>query len=258
MLHQLATKTTGTVLAASWLHTELRGPIPVFMGRGLVCPDSSITTGINDMAQVTQSDLKKIQTSAGGYSKAVIDAGMKLYGKGWVKKLLEDKNGGVKFEVLRIRAENNPSRRDKIAKAKKAKVKANKKKGPINPFPCKSDNWSWKPDKRDIPDKVFRNEPKKGYHKKKRERVTKLDNAQFYESKEWRELRVRVLEKYECKCMMCGRNPKEHGIVIHVDHIKPRSKYPELSLHFDNLQLLCDDCNLGKSNKFDTDYRPDK
>jgi 5-methylcytosine-specific restriction endonuclease McrA len=52
-------------------------------------------------------------------------------------------------------------------------------------------------------------------------------------------------------------SPKVHGIVIHIDHILPRSKYPELSLVFDNLQVLCESCNLGKSNKDETDWRPD-
>lgn len=80
----------------------------------------------------------------------------------------------------------------------------------------------------------------------------------FYKSKEWRRLRVKVLEKYECKCMMCGRSQKEHGIVIHVDHIKPRSTHPHLQLREDNLQLLCEDCNLGKSNKYKTDWRPEE
>ena len=79
----------------------------------------------------------------------------------------------------------------------------------------------------------------------------------FYNSKEWHRLRYRVLKKYEAKCMACGMSPKVHGIVIHIDHILPRSKYPELSLVFDNLQVLCESCNLGKSNKDETDWRPD-
>tara|TARA_R110001606_G_scaffold262210_1_gene410877 strand:+ start:60 stop:668 length:609 start_codon:yes stop_codon:yes gene_type:complete len=78
----------------------------------------------------------------------------------------------------------------------------------------------------------------------------------FYKSREWRHLRAKVLERYTCKCMMCGHSPKEHGIVIHVDHIKPRSTHPHLQLREDNLQLLCEDCNLGKSNHYFTDWRP--
>lgn len=81
-------------------------------------------------------------------------------------------------------------------------------------------------------------------------------NPSFYTSEQWRALRFKVLSRYECKCMMCGRSPRDHSIVLHVDHIKPRSKHPELSLCFDNLQILCEDCNLGKGNTDDTDYRP--
>lgn len=42
---------------------------------------------------------------------------------------------------------------------------------------------------------------------------------------------------------------------MHVDHIKPRSKYPELELEFTNLQILCADCNLGKRNHDSIDWR---
>lgn len=54
--------------------------------------------------------------------------------------------------------------------------------------------------------------------------------------------------------MCCGANPSD-GVKMHVDHIKPRSKFPELALVLDNLQILCEDCNLGKSNKDETDWR---
>jgi len=77
----------------------------------------------------------------------------------------------------------------------------------------------------------------------------------FYASTAWKELRVGVIEEYGAQCAMCGRSPKEHGIVIHVDHIKPRSKHPELSLDFNNLQILCEDCNLGKMANYETDWR---
>jgi X-X-X-Leu-X-X-Gly heptad repeat protein len=42
---------------------------------------------------------------------------------------------------------------------------------------------------------------------------------------------------------------------LHVDHIKPRSLYPARALDPENLQVLCRDCNLGKSNKDATDWR---
>lgn len=55
-------------------------------------------------------------------------------------------------------------------------------------------------------------------------------------------------------CLACGRKPPT--VVLHVDHIKPRSKYPELELEISNLQVLCEDCNLGKLHYFDDDLRP--
>lgn len=76
----------------------------------------------------------------------------------------------------------------------------------------------------------------------------------FYKTREWRELRYRVLSAYDKKCMCCNAEDK----ALHVDHVKPRSKYPELELDFDNLQVLCEDCNLGKSNKYSHDFRGDK
>lgn len=38
--------------------------------------------------------------------------------------------------------------------------------------------------------------------------------------------------------------------------MKPRSKYPELALDPDNLQVLCKACNLGKLAWDETDFRP--
>jgi 5-methylcytosine-specific restriction endonuclease McrA len=52
--------------------------------------------------------------------------------------------------------------------------------------------------------------------------------------------------------MKCGETKGE----FHIDHIKPRSKFIELELCIDNLQVLCKSCNLEKSNKNEIDYRP--
>lgn len=79
----------------------------------------------------------------------------------------------------------------------------------------------------------------------------KSGNDSFYDSREWRELRYKAIKEYGRKCSACFATDRK----IHVDHIKPISKYPELKLTFDNLQILCEDCNLGKSNKDETDWR---
>ena len=76
----------------------------------------------------------------------------------------------------------------------------------------------------------------------------------FYETREWRELRYKALVKHGAACQCCGAT-RSDGIKLHVDHIKPRSKFPSLQLELSNLQILCEDCNLGKSNKDQTDWR---
>lgn len=77
---------------------------------------------------------------------------------------------------------------------------------------------------------------------------------EFYSTKEWLQLRYKAILLYGAKCLLCNRT-REDGIKLHVDHVKPRSKYPELSLEITNLQVLCEDCNLGKSNSDSNDFR---
>lgn len=73
---------------------------------------------------------------------------------------------------------------------------------------------------------------------------------EFYMSWEWKRARYEVLKKYGPKCMCCGSTDR-----IVVDHIKPRAKYPDLELNLDNLQVLCNDCNMGKGRWDETDWR---
>lgn len=80
------------------------------------------------------------------------------------------------------------------------------------------------------------------------------NSKEFYKSKEWRELRFEVLKENGGHCCLCGRGVKD-GVVLHVDHIIPLSKDWSKRLDKDNLQVLCEDCNIGKSNKDNTDWR---
>lgn len=91
--------------------------------------------------------------------------------------------------------------------------------------------------------------------KKKPIKTRQIERKVFYESREWLDLRYRALKLYERRCMVCGLTPAE-GAQIHVDHIKPRKDYPELELEITNLQILCRECNLGKSNHDTIDWRP--
>ncbi len=100
---------------------------------------------------------------------------------------------------------------------------------------------------------------KKGKKKKQRlrqlRRIEKtLHPPDFYNSDAWRELRYKILRKFGFKCMACGASPPK--VVLHVDHIKPRSKYPGMELDPNNLQVLCASCNLGKRHHFEDDLRP--
>jgi len=76
------------------------------------------------------------------------------------------------------------------------------------------------------------------------------NNAEF-KSKTSREtnlrLRFKVLQRDNFKCCACGASPaKDPNVNLHIDHIIPWSKGGETV--FDNLQTLCQNCNLGKSD----------
>lgn len=75
----------------------------------------------------------------------------------------------------------------------------------------------------------------------------------FYASQAWRRARYEALRRCRGVCELCGSPPIAHS--LQVDHIRPRSKYPELALEPTNLQVLCRDCNFGKSNRDSIDWR---
>jgi len=63
-------------------------------------------------------------------------------------------------------------------------------------------------------------------------------------------LRFRVLQRDRFTCQSCGSSPaKSLGVELHVDHIVPWSKGGDTVV--ENLQTLCDRCNLGKGNMTD-------
>jgi hypothetical protein len=61
-------------------------------------------------------------------------------------------------------------------------------------------------------------------------------------------LRWKTLQRDNFKCRACGASPAiTPGVELHVDHITPWSKGGETVL--ENLQTLCNRCNLGKGNE---------
>lgn len=112
--------------------------------------------------------------------------------------------------------------------------------------------------KRKIPKHIRR---RKRTHKETlQELIDRLDNKKplrkrkkgnsFLESVDWKLLRERVFHYYGKVCMKCGTKK-----CLNIDHIKPRSKYPELIMEFNNLQVLCWPCNRKKNFRDETDYR---
>jgi HNH endonuclease len=84
-----------------------------------------------------------------------------------------------------------------------------------------------------------------------------LPADEFYRSYRWRSLRIDALEgnreRYgtlTCECCLAVTTRQWH-----VDHIWPRSLHPDLALDPANLQVLCEDCNLGKRDRYATDWR---
>jgi len=81
-----------------------------------------------------------------------------------------------------------------------------------------------------------------------------VTSTEFLSTYEWRRLRMEALKKYGPKCMCCEATPAT-GAVMNVDHIKPRKPWPSLAMDINNLQILCHDCNHGKGNWDQTDWR---
>jgi len=59
--------------------------------------------------------------------------------------------------------------------------------------------------------------------------------------------RLKVLSRDNFRCVFCGKSPAtDIGTKLHLDHIKPFSKGGKSII--ENLQTLCEECNLGKSD----------
>lgn len=61
-------------------------------------------------------------------------------------------------------------------------------------------------------------------------------------------LRYDILKRDGFKCVLCGATVAD-GVKLHVDHIVPVSRGGKTVK--ENLRTLCDNCNLGKRDKYD-------
>ncbi|PRY84476.1 HNH endonuclease [Mongoliibacter ruber] len=69
-------------------------------------------------------------------------------------------------------------------------------------------------------------------------------SEQFYNSTDWKKIRVQALLSFENVCVNCGSLEN-----LAIDHIYPRSKFPEKALELSNTQILCLKCNSSKGNR---------
>ncbi|MBI5687444.1 MAG: HNH endonuclease [Verrucomicrobia bacterium] len=82
--------------------------------------------------------------------------------------------------------------------------------------------------------------------------VEQLEYLKFYMTPEWRSLRATTIRRKGKTCNRCGmkiRTPKD----VTVDHILPRSVYPDRALDPKNLQVLCRSCNSAKGARMETE-----
>jgi len=69
-------------------------------------------------------------------------------------------------------------------------------------------------------------------------------------------LKVKILKRDNYTCVWCGIS-REDGARLHIDHIIPVNSEKGKAMSAeelnapDNLRTLCNDCNIGKSNKLD-------
>ncbi len=83
------------------------------------------------------------------------------------------------------------------------------------------------------------------------EPITTIDEGKVIRHKTSRNinlrLRFRVMARDHFKCCKCGKSPAtDSSVILHIDHTYPYSKGGETVM--ENLQTLCSECNLGKSD----------
>jgi hypothetical protein len=87
----------------------------------------------------------------------------------------------------------------------------------------------------------------------RKSKVSKKKREEFYESRDWYILRAAAIEAHGRTCLACGQSAPD--VIIQVDHIRPISIFWANRFDLDNLQVLCKQCNIGKSNISIKDWR---
>jgi gp54 protein len=79
---------------------------------------------------------------------------------------------------------------------------------------------------------------------------TREERSEFYNSRDWRELREVALERDHHECVWCREQGRVTTEDLEVDHIKELEFYPEFALDIDNLRTLCKECHNKRHERF--------
>lgn len=101
----------------------------------------------------------------------------------------------------------------------------------------------WTDEQREQYRREQRRDSDKEYNKNKRDKKAQ----EFYNSFEWQQLRVFVLNRDNYLCRECFKQ-KRIARATHVDHIIPIAERWDLRLDPDNCQSLCVSCHTRKTN----------
>jgi 5-methylcytosine-specific restriction endonuclease McrA len=64
----------------------------------------------------------------------------------------------------------------------------------------------------------------------------------FYSTRQWKALRLQVLNRQRWRCLWCDASIAGHG-GARVDHIRPRFSFPARALDPENVRALCPACD---------------
>lgn len=78
----------------------------------------------------------------------------------------------------------------------------------------------------------------------------KKESKEYQRKAMTQSLRYDVMQRDGFRCVLCGRTASD-GVKLHVDHIRPVSKGGKTVMS--NLRTLCNECNSGKSDKYNKD-----
>ena len=84
--------------------------------------------------------------------------------------------------------------------------------------------------------------------KVKEQREIRSGQIEYERSLMTASLRYDILKRDNFRCQICGSTVQD-GVKLHIDHIIPVSKGGHTTEN--NLRVLCDRCNFGKSDKLE-------